>query len=109
MSQLENKRLELHKILKGVLTSNNLEANVYFQPPENLKMKYPCIVYTRRYITKNMADNTAYLLDRQYTVTYIDKEANSGVLDSLLALNYCRYMSHAVVDSLNQDTFEIYY
>ena len=35
------RRLELHEILCTILGSRN----VYFQPPESIKMNYPAIVY----------------------------------------------------------------
>ena len=38
-----NRRYELQAVLEGILGS----GNVYFQPPENLKMRYDCIVYER--------------------------------------------------------------
>lgn len=33
-----NRRYELQAVLEGILGS----GNVYFQPPENLKMRYDC-------------------------------------------------------------------
>jgi hypothetical protein len=110
MGQLETRRLEFQTLLEGVLTSAGVtDGKVYFQPPENLKMSYPCIVYHRQYLTKIHADNQQYLLDRQYRVVYIDRKPNSDVLDAILALPYSRYMSHSNVDGLNHDAFEIYY
>ncbi len=109
MGPTETKRRELHSILEDILERNGLEKNVYFQPPETLKMNYPCIVYHRQYLTGTPADNQKYLIDRQYRIIYIDRSPISDVIDSLLSLKYCRYMSHSVVDGLNQDAFEIYY
>lgn len=109
MGPTETKRRELHSILEGILEENGLEKNVYFQPPETLKMNYPCIVYHRQYLTGTPADNQKYLIDRQYRIIYIDRSPIGDVIDSLLAIKYCRYMSHSVVDGLNQDAFEIYY
>lgn len=106
---IETKRRELQTILENILSSNGLEKNVYFQPPETLKMSYPCIVYHRQYMTKIPADNIKYLANRQYRITYIDRSPISGVIESLLELPFCRYISHSIVDNLNQDAFEIYY
>ena len=36
-------REELHELLVSVLGSRN----VYFQPPESIRMQYPAIVYAR--------------------------------------------------------------
>ena len=35
----EKRRVELNSLFKKIV------PNVYFQPPENIKMKYPCIRY----------------------------------------------------------------
>lgn len=105
----ETKRRELQTILENILSNRGLEKNVYFQPPETLKMSYPCIVYHRQYMTKIPADNIKYLTDRQYRIIYIDRSPISEVIEDLLNLPYCRFMSHSVVENLNQDAFEIYF
>lgn len=109
MGQLENRRLKLQKLLEDILEANGKAKNVYYQPPEGIKISYPCIVYNRQYLTKIAADNKNYLTNRQYRITYIDKSPISDVVDALLELDYCRYISHSVVDNLNHDTFEIYF
>ena len=48
-----NRRYELQAVLEGILGS----GNVYFQPPENLKVRYDCIVYERSEIETVHADN----------------------------------------------------
>ena len=35
---------ELQEVLQGILGN---DGKAYFQPPENLKLKYPCIVFER--------------------------------------------------------------
>ena len=49
-------RLDLHKIFQDILGSKN----VYFQPPESIKMKYPAIKYSLDDIDKLSGDNIAY-------------------------------------------------
>lgn len=110
MGQTETKRLKLQKILEDIMESSGLGKNVYFQPPTNLQMKYPCIVYHRQYLDGVPADNINYLINRQYRVIYVDRSPVSDeVVDRLMELPNCKYMSHSVVDNLNQDAFEIYY
>ena len=55
-------RLELHDILVEILGSRC----VYFQPPEKVKMNYPCIVYELSKIKSTMADNKRYLNTKRY-------------------------------------------
>lgn len=110
MGQMETNRLKLQTLLEQMMVDSNLPKNVYFQPPENLKMSYPCIVYHRQYIDGVPADNINYLINRQYRVIYIDRSpVNDLVIDKLMEMPNCRYMSHSIVDNLNQDAFEIYF
>lgn len=110
MGQIETSREKLHKIFEDIMEECGFSKNVYFQPPENLKINYPCIIYHRQYLDGVKADNITYLVNRQYRLTYIDRSPiNDGVIERLLNLPNCRYISHSVVDNLNQDTFEIYY
>ena len=53
-----NRRYELHAVLEGILGS----GNVYFQPPENLKVRYDCIVYERCESVTVHAGNAPYRL-----------------------------------------------
>lgn len=98
-----NKRLEFHNILCETLGSKN----VYFQPPDNIKMQYPAIVYFRNDIPVQHADNRPYVLSVEYQVIVIDKNPDSDIVDKVAALPKCRYDRHYVADNLNHDSFTI--
>lgn len=98
-------RVELHQILTDILGS----ANVYFQPPESLKLKYPCIVYERRGVFKDHADNLGYRMLKNYQLTYMDEDPDSDIPDKLLQLPKCSFDRHFASDNLNHDTFTIYF
>lgn len=98
-------RIDLQEVLETVLGSDN----VYFQPPENVKMKYPAIVYSLDDIEKTFANNDLYLADRSYTVTLIDKNPDSVFIDSLLALPYCQFDRHYRSENLNHYVFSLYF
>lgn len=70
-----NSREDFSVILHEVLGNDN----VYFQPPENVKLKYPCILYKRSTILKNNANNKVYKMDSGYGVTVIDKNPDSTI------------------------------
>ena len=106
MGQSQSNRTTFNQVLIDALGEG---YTVYFQPPESLKMSYPCVVYHRRYIDTLDADNINYLYQHQYQVTLISRDPDDDAVDKLLNLKYSRYMSHSVVDGLNHDTFEIYY
>lgn len=100
-----NTRLELHEKLVEILGSRN----VYFQPPETLKMQYPCIVYNRSDIDIKYADDGVYLRDIAYQVIYIDKDPDGEVIDKLVHFKYSKYQRHYVMNNLNYDSFIIKY
>ena len=102
---MSRSRLDLHEILCEVLGSRN----VYFQPPESIKLKYPCIVYEKNYVQNLKADNKNYTTHKRYTVTVIDKDPDSDVPDKLLELPYTSYDRHFVSDNLNHEVLTLYY
>lgn len=98
---------ELQEILQEIMGPNN---KVYFQPPENLKLTYPCIVYERTNALTNYADNNPYLITKRYTITLITKSAdNDQYLDKLLELPMCTFDREFKSDGLVHDVFNIYF
>lgn len=102
---MANRRLELHEKLKLLLGN----ANVYYQPPENLKMQYPCIRYMREDIVGEHADNITYRQTNRYLLTVISKTPDNPVVEKLLDLPMCSFDVHYVSDGLNHDALIIYY
>ena len=98
-------RLELQSLLESILGSRN----VYFQPPETVRMSYPCIVYQRNDEVNQFADNRPYVHDKQYILTVIDKNPDSVIPDKIAELPRSRYDRHFTADNLNHDVFTIYY
>ena len=103
-------RLNLHNILIDILgTTNEDVSRVYFQPPETIKLTYPCIVYERSRINTNFANDKPYAQQKQYTVTVIDKNPDSLIPDKISKLPMCTFSRHFTADNLNHDVFNIQY
>lgn len=98
-------RLELHEILCDILGSRH----VYFQPPSSVKMVYPAIVYSRNSIGNDFANDLVYKQSLGYTVTVIDEDPDSNVVEKISRLPMCRFDRHFTSDNLNHDVFTIYY
>lgn len=99
-------RFELHEEFCGLLGTRN----VYFQPPESLKLKYPCIVYVLSGIDKNNANNKAYKTDKRYEVTIIDYDPDSEFPDKILShFAKCSFDRMFVSENLNHWVFTLYY
>lgn len=98
-------RLSLQAKLESTLGSRN----VYFQPPENLKISYPCIVYELARDKAKYADDGLYFLRKSYTVTVIDKNPDSVYPALIRAYPYCSFDRSFVSDGLNHFVFTIFY
>ena len=103
MMETQTIREELHDLLVEVLGS----SNVYYDPPENLKMKYPAIVYHRNNIKNTFADNKPYKQTYSYSVTLIDKDPDSEILSRIAELPMCTYEQHFTSNGMNHDVFII--
>lgn len=101
---LMERRKKLSDILHRILGSDN----VYFNPPESIKMKYPAIVYTRAQIDTHKADNRNYLVADRFEVTFIHKDADSEIITDILELPLCSYNKNFKANDLYHDVFTIY-
>lgn len=100
-----NNRNKLHELLCETLGSRQ----VYFQPPESVKMKYPAIVYSRNRIDNEHANDSVYMQSPSYSITVIDKNPDSEIIERVSRLPRCRFDRHYTADNLNHDIFTIYY
>ena len=99
-------RLKLHEELCETL--GNL--NVYFQPPASVKMKYPCIRYSKLAPDLKRADNQIYNNTNKYEVTVIDADPDSDIADKILNnFKMCRIDRYYVADNLNHTVLELFY
>lgn len=98
-------RLNLQTKLENLLGTRN----VYFQPPPNLKMNYPCIVYERARFNTDFADNNPYKIDKVYYVTYIDINPDSDMPEKIAKLPMCAFQRHYVQDNKYYDQFRLVY
>lgn len=98
-------RPNLQTVLEDILGSRN----VYYQPPESIKMKYPAIVYSRKNIDNLHADNSVYKQSNAYELTVIDKNPDSEIVEKISRLSTCKFDRHYKSDNLNHDVFTLYY
>lgn len=98
-------RLSLQTQLEELLGNHN----VYFQPPESVKMKYPAIVYTLEKIENTHADGGVYLFHKRYSVTIIDKNPDSKFVDMVAGLPTCQFNRHYNSENLNHWNFSLYF
>lgn len=98
-------RLDLHSVLQEMFESEN----VYYQPPENVKMQYPAIRYSKKKIDTIHANDSKYLMRECYELTVISRTPDHPVIKKLLEIPYCSYDRPYISDNLYHDVLTIYY
>ena len=98
-------RLELHSVLQELLGS----SNVYYQPPESIKMQYDAIRYSKKTVDSKYANDRKYSMIDCYEIIVISRLPDNPVIKKLLSLPYCSYDRHYVADNLHHDVLTIYY
>lgn len=100
---LDQKRLDIQTLLK------TLCDNVYFQPPENLQLVYPCIIYKRDSGVTEFADDNPYRYSKRYLVTVVDQDPDSPIPDKIAALPSSTFNRFYTADNLNHDVFNVFF
>lgn len=83
--------------------------NVYYQPPESVKMAYPAIRYSKKKPNTKYASNIKYSKRNCYELIVIDRLPDNDVIEKLLELPYCSFDRHYTSDNLNHDVLTLYY
>jgi len=96
-------RLQLHQLLE------TFTPNVYFQPPTNVQLKYPCIIYSRDYADTKFADGIPYDYVKRYIITVIDPDPDSVIPDKVAAMPLSLFNRFYTVDNLNHDVYNVYF
>ncbi len=100
-----NNRIALHSKLEEILGS----SHVYFQPPKNQQMIYPCILYKRIKFNNQFADNRVYYQKDRYEIIVLDKNPESEVTRKLSLFDTIYHDRQYVIDGLYHDVFTLYY
>ena len=102
----ESRRLELHEKLCEMLGSRN----VYFQPPETVKLEYPCIIYSRGMDESVYADNMNYLVYSCWEIQIIAKDPTFELFDTFTSKwQYVRKKASFAADNLNHANYTLFY
>lgn len=98
-------RPELQTILEALQEG----VSVYFQPPSNVQMTYPAIVYNRDFLYVARADNSSYSNKKRYQVTVIDQDPDSLIPDKVADLPMATFVRWFATDNLNHDVYDVYF
>lgn len=98
-----DRRLQLQSLLETILETDQ----VHFQPPPNVRMQYPAIVYNYDFETKEFADNLPYFQQDRYEVTVIDRNPDTDLRRKVSALPMCSFSRAFVSDNLNHYVYSL--
>lgn len=98
-------RTNLQATLERILGSRN----VYYQPPESVKITYPAIVYSRDEIDSIHANDTKYINTNRYEIIVIDRKPDNAAIDKILELPLSSFDRHYTADNLHHDVLTLYY
>lgn len=99
------RRIKFQEILEDILGA----PHVYYQPPDNARMVYPCFVYELEDVDVKHADNGPYSMHDRYQVTFIRHEPDSPIIRALLGLKNSSFSRHFATSGLNHDVFVIHH
>lgn len=100
-----DRRLKLQTLLESL----NPKTNVYFQAPGKEALKYPCILYQRSVTSTDFANDRPYNKRRRYQVTYISRDPDDEMIETIGELPSCIHSTHFKADGLNHDVFFLYF
>lgn len=83
-------------------------ANVYFQPPPNLQLKYPCAIYRLSSEDVAYASNIRYKRHKVYEVIVVDRNPDTDLPDKVAELPYCGFSRSYQADGLNHYAYTIH-
>jgi hypothetical protein len=96
-------RLQLHQLLE------TFTENVYFQPPTNFKLQYPCIIYHRDWADTKFADDIPYNHTKRYMIMVVDPDPDSEIPDKVAAMPMSLFNRFYTADNLNHDIYNVYF
>lgn len=95
--------------LQPLLEKTIGSKNVYFQPPKNVQMKYPAIVYSLSRADSDYANDNRYNTHKRYEINLIDKDPDTDKLDRMLELPMCSFDRTYKADGLYHYVFTLYF
>lgn len=96
-------RLQLQNLLES------FADNVYFQPPTNIQLVYPCIVYKRDFGETKFADDLPYNHMTRYMITVIDRDPDSDIPGKVASMPMSLFNRFYTADNLNHDVYNVFF
>lgn len=102
---------QLQTLLDSFFSSEEIAdgSRAYFQPPENVKMVYPAIVYHLDFEKSSHADNLPYARKPRYQVTVISRDPQHPAADLVADLPSASFERQFPADELNHKVYNVFF
>lgn len=104
---MSSNRTKMQSMLEMLQTKAGETPHVYYQPPETVKMSYPCFVYNLDDNDSMYANNVPYLNRDVYNVTYITRSPEPVLAESMRTMPKTKFIRHFTSDNLHHFVFTI--
>lgn len=103
--KLEQRSQELQAAFEELLGSRN----VYYNPPESVKMSYDAIRFRRSSINNTFANDSVYVqLPPTFEVTVITRDPDAPIIEKVSKMPKCRFVTSYVADNLCHNIFTLH-
>lgn len=99
------KRDDLHRLLVSLLNTDK----IFYQPPESMKLTYPCWVYGLSTIDQKKADDGSYLNTKGYMLTYMTNKSDDDTWSPILTLENCVFDRTYKTNNMYHYVFTLFY
>lgn len=100
-----DQRLQLQAVLEATLGSEQ----VYYQPPADMYIQYPCIVYEMDNARTAFAGNLPYVFRRRYQITIIHEDPDDIAIENIAMLESALFERHFTANNLHHSVFTLYF
>lgn len=98
------------KFLHSLLVELPYLRKVYFQPPESVKLEFPCIIYRWDGNAEKYADDMAYKSKRHYHLVIADYDPDSVIPDVFQKnFTYAKLERTYTSDGMNHWAYSLYF
>lgn len=82
---------------------------IHFQPPESVKLEYPCVLYEFDNYRDFNANDRKHITREKYIVTHIYKDPTQNLRETIMSLFIYVYFDRVfVADNLYHDVYTVY-
>ena len=89
---ITSKREALQEDLKALVADYVGPVNTYYEPPENIRMTYPCFVLNLDNVDTVHSDNRVWNSDCVYSVTFMSPKVYENVIPLMVKSGFRKYV-----------------